>query len=71
MEIKNIVLHRIDKELKEKSSLTNSEKLMTIDETVVEFVEKLLKITRWVKLNDLNFDIINWSVKDKFIDILH
>ena len=44
MEIKNIVLHRIDKELKEKSSLTNSEKLMTIDETVVEFVEKLLKI---------------------------
>ena len=28
-------------------------------------------ITRWVKLNDLNFDIINWSVKDKFIDILH
>ena len=31
----------------------------------------LLNITRWVKLNDLNFDIINWSVKDKFIDILH
>ena len=28
-------------------------------------------ITRWVKLNDLNFDIINWSFKDKFIDILH
>ena len=28
-------------------------------------------LTRWVKLNDLNFDIINWSVKDKFIDILH
>ena len=31
----------------------------------------LLLLTRWVKLNDLNFDIINWSVKDKFIDILH
>ena len=31
----------------------------------------LLITTRWVKLNDLNFDIINWSVKDKFIDILH
>ena len=31
----------------------------------------LLLFTRWVKLNDLNFDIINWSVKDKFIDILH
>ena len=31
----------------------------------------LIKLTRWVKLNDLNFDIINWSVKDKFIDILH
>lgn len=30
-----------------------------------------IKLTRWVKLNDLNFDIINWSVKDKFIDILH
>ena len=33
--------------------------------------EYLFEITRWVKLNDLNFDIINWSVKDKFIDILH
>ena len=32
---------------------------------------KNYNITRWVKLNDLNFDIINWSVKDKFIDILH
>ena len=30
-----------------------------------------IQLTRWVKLNDLNFDIINWSVKDKFIDILH
>lgn len=37
-------------------------------------MEKIIVInnlTRWVKLNDLNFDIINWSVKDKFIDILH
>ena len=32
---------------------------------------KHISHTRWVKLNDLNFDIINWSVKDKFIDILH
>ena len=32
---------------------------------------KIYYLTRWVKLNDLNFDIINWSVKDKFIDILH
>ena len=31
----------------------------------------IIKLTRWVKLNNLNFDIINWSVKDKFIDILH
>jgi Ca2+/Na+ antiporter len=36
-----------------------------------ETVNKDLIKTRWVKLNDLNFDIINWSVKDKFIDILH
>jgi hypothetical protein len=32
---------------------------------------KFNTFTRWVKLNNLNFDIINWSVKDKFIDILH
>lgn len=44
MEIKNIILHRIDKELKEKSKLTYSDKLMPIDETVIEFVSKLLKI---------------------------
>ena len=24
-------------------------------------------ITRWVKLNYLNFDIVDWSFKDKFI----
>lgn len=33
--------------------------------------KQIINKTRWVKLNDLNFDIINWSVKDKFIDILH
>jgi hypothetical protein len=26
--------------------------------------------TRWVKLDYLNFNIIYWSVKDKFIDKL-
>ena len=31
----------------------------------------ILVLTRWVKLNDLIFDIINRSVKDKFIDILN
>ena len=36
-----------------------------------KYNNQILDLTRWVKLNDLNFDIINWSVKDKFIDILH
>ena len=36
-----------------------------------EDFNKIIRLTRWVKLNNLNFDIINWSVKDKFIDILH
>jgi hypothetical protein len=36
-----------------------------------KYNDGFLILTRWVKLNDLNFDIINWSVKDKFIDILH
>ncbi len=31
---------------------------------------ELIKTTRWVKLINLNFDIINWSIKDKFIDVL-
>lgn len=36
-----------------------------------KYNNQIVDLTRWVKLNDLNFDIINWSVKDKFIDILH
>jgi hypothetical protein len=28
-------------------------------------------LTRWVYLNDLIYNIINWSIKDKFIDILN
>ncbi len=32
---------------------------------------KKLIATRWVKLIDLNFDIIYWSVKYKFVDILN
>ena len=31
----------------------------------------LTKITRWVQLDYLIFDIIYWSIKDKFIDILN
>ena len=67
MEIKNIVLHRIDKELKEKSSLTNSEKLMTIDETVVEFVEKLLKIYNLKNPSQATFeeDKVNYPFQEK------
>jgi len=34
-------------------------------------MNEIVNLTRWVKLSDLNFDIINWSVKDKFIDILN
>ncbi|MFV8337154.1 nucleoid-associated protein [Flavobacterium sp. RSP29] len=44
MEIKKIVLHHIDKELKGKASLNCSKKLITVNETVTEFVEKLIKI---------------------------
>ena len=32
---------------------------------------KLITFTRWVQLNDLNFNIVYWSVEDKFIDILN
>ncbi len=39
--------------------------------SAIVFFKLMFYLTRWVKLNDLNFDIINWSVKDKFIDILH
>ena len=45
-------------------------KIKVINNYEIYFVY-IAKLTRWVKLNDLNFDIINWSVKDKFIDILH
>jgi hypothetical protein len=31
---------------------------------------KTITLTRWVKLDYLNFNIIYWSVKDKFIDKL-
>jgi hypothetical protein len=31
----------------------------------------IISLTRWVKLIDLNFDIIYWSVKYKFVDILN
>ena len=41
--------------------------LFSISKSYINYI----KLTRWVKLNNLNFDIINWSVKDKFIDILH
>lgn len=44
MEVKNIVLHRIDKEKTDKATLKFSKKLMEVDETVVGFVEKLIKI---------------------------
>lgn len=44
MEIKNIVLHRIDKEKTDKATLKFSNKLMKIDETVIGFVERLIKI---------------------------
>ena len=28
-------------------------------------------LTRWVQLNDLNFNIIYWSAKDKFVHVLY
>lgn len=44
MELKKIVLHHIDKELKEKATLNCSTKLIKINSTVTEFVEKLIKV---------------------------
>lgn len=44
MELKKIVLHHINKELKEKATLNCSTKLITINDTVIEFVEKLIKV---------------------------
>ncbi len=44
MELKKIVLHHIDKELKEKATLNCSTKLIIINDTVTEFVEKLIKV---------------------------
>ena len=44
MEIKNIVLHHIEKEINGKPTLKCSDKLITINPIVVEFVEKLVKI---------------------------
>ena len=38
--------------------------------TLINLEQKLLTLTRWVKLDYLNFNIIYWSVKDKFIDKL-
>ncbi len=29
------------------------------------------RLTRWVQLSDLNFNIIYWSAKDKFIHVLY
>ena len=43
----------------------------SIENPLLYYNNNVNSLTRWVKLNDLNFDIINWSVKDKFIDILH
>jgi hypothetical protein len=33
--------------------------------------KKRLAETRWVQLNDLNFNIIYWSAKDKFVHELY
>jgi len=66
MEIKNIVLHRIDKEKKEKATLKFSNKLMDIDETVIGFVERLIKIYNsknpsqgTFELDDVNYPFQN------------
>jgi nucleoid-associated protein len=44
MEVKNIVLHHIEKELNGKPTLKCSDKLITISPIVIEFIEKLIKI---------------------------
>ncbi|MBF6654029.1 hypothetical protein C3B47_14320 [Flavobacterium columnare] len=67
MKINNIVLHRIDKELKEKSSLTYSDKLMPIDDTVIEFVKILLRIYSSKNPSQGTFedDITNYPFQNK------
>ena len=52
-------------------NIENISDKQTSDLELAEKLSDIINLTRWVKLNDLNFDIINWSVKDKFIDILH
>jgi nucleoid-associated protein YejK len=44
MEIKNIVLHHIEKEINGKPTLKCSDKLITVNPTVIESIEKLIKI---------------------------
>ena len=34
-------------------------------------LSNIIIITRWVQLNYLSFNIINWSIKDKFINELN
>ena len=67
-------IHNFQEEYDEKREMFLKElglKVFRISTTKMLFDTENVMKTRWVKLNDLNFDIINWSVKDKFIDILH
>jgi hypothetical protein len=41
------------------------------EQMLLKNVQIILLLTRRVKLNNLNFDVINVSVKEKFIDVLH
>lgn len=36
-----------------------------------QFLQKKKDLTRWVQLIDVNFDSVNWSIEEKFIDIMN
>ena len=62
------------------SSATNMEFIPLYNWQSIEYAEaemveksigKIVYVTRWVQLNDLNFNIIYWSAKDKFVHVLY
>ena len=41
------------------------------DDITPRLINEKAYLTRWVQLNDLNFNIIYWSAKDKFVHVLY
>lgn len=70
MELKKIVLHHIDKELKGKATLNCSKKLIAITETVDEFVKTLIKVYASKNPSHGSFeeDVINYPFQSLAIN---